>query len=113
MGFQALTFARSLRRFSKSRATDLVVIEGHLISQSHMDVLRPVVLTFFAKTSDSTRPRMIMPEHTKISFAITMLCALTGQCAHQTCLLFEHVHAICGQRLQRIVVPSRNPSLSM
>ena len=35
MGFHALTFARSLGRCLNSRATYLVVIEGHLISQSY------------------------------------------------------------------------------
>ena len=69
--------------------TDLVFIEGHLISQVYMDeVLRSVVLSFCAKTSDNTRPRMIMPEHISIESAETMLCALTGQFTHQTCLQF-------------------------
>ena len=47
--------------------TDLVVIEVNLISRVYMDeVLRSVVLPFCAKTSDSTRPRMTMPEHTSL-----------------------------------------------
>ena len=47
MGFHALTFAMSLWRCLKQRVTDLVVIEGNLISQSYMDeVLRYVVLPF-------------------------------------------------------------------
>ena len=63
--------------------TDLVDIEGHLISQMYMDeVLRSVVLPFCAKTSDSTRLRMTMSEHISIESAKTMLCALTGQFAH-------------------------------
>ena len=67
IGFHALTFTRFLRkrRSLKPRTTYLVVIEGHLISQLYMDeVLRYVVLLFCAKTSDSSRPRMTMPEHT-------------------------------------------------
>ena len=39
-----------------------------------------------AEISDSTRPRMPMPEHTSLESATTMLCALIGQFAHQTCL---------------------------
>ena len=70
MGFHALTFTRSLRGCLKPRATFLVAREGHLISQYHIDVvLRPVVLISFAKTSDSTRPRMTMPEHTSLESA--------------------------------------------
>ena len=91
IGFHTFTFARSLGRWRcfKPRATDLVVIEGNLISQVYMDkVLRYVVLPFCAKTSDSTRPRMTMPEHTSLESAKTMMCALTGQFAHQTCLQF-------------------------
>ena len=54
----------------KSRTTDLVVIEGHLISQVYMDeALKSVVLPFCAKTSDSTRPRMTMSEHTSLESA--------------------------------------------
>ena len=90
-GFHTLTFAMSLGRCRclKPRTTDLVVIEGHLISQVYMDeALKSVVLPFCAKTSDSTRPRMFMSEHTSIESAKTMLCALTGQFAHQTCLQF-------------------------
>ena len=90
-GFHTLTFARSLGRWRclKPRTTDLVVIEGHLISQVYMDeVLRSVVLSFCAKTNDSTRPRMTMPEHTSLESAKTMLCALSGQFAHQTRLQF-------------------------
>ena len=64
-------------------------MEGHLISQVHMDeVLRPVVLPFCVKTSDSTRPRMTMSEHISLESAKTMLCALTGQFAYQKCLQF-------------------------
>ena len=55
IGFHTFTFVRSLGRYLKHRTTDLVVIEGHLISQEYMDeVLRSVVLPFCAKTSDST-----------------------------------------------------------
>ena len=73
----------------KPRTTDLVVIEGDLISQVYMDeVLRYVVLPFCAKNSDNTSPRKSMPEHTSLETAKTMLCALTGQFAHQTCLQY-------------------------
>ena len=81
MGFQTLTFARSLGRWRclQPMTTDLVVIEGHLISQVYMDdVLRSVVLPFCAKTSDSTRPRIAMPEHTTLESAKTILCIVTG-----------------------------------
>ena len=68
IGFHTLTFAKSLGRWRclKPRVTVLVVIEGHLISQVYIDeVLRSVFLPFLcAKTSDGTRPRMTMPEHT-------------------------------------------------
>ena len=80
IGFHALTFARTLGRWRclQPRTTDLVVIEGHLISQVYMDrVLRPVVLPFGAKTSGSNRPRMTMPELTSLESAKTMLCTLT------------------------------------
>ena len=54
----------------KPRTTDLVVIEGHLISQVYMDeVLRSAVLPFCAKTSDCTRPRMTIPKHTSLESA--------------------------------------------
>ena len=67
--------------------TDQVLIEGHLISPVYMDeVVRSVVLLFCAKTGDSTRPMMTMPEHSLLESAKTMLCALTGQFAHQKCL---------------------------
>ena len=85
IGFHTLTFARSLSRWRclKPRTTDLVVIEGHMISQVYIDeVFRSVVLPFCAKTSDSTRPRMTMSEHTSLESAKTMLCALTGLLAY-------------------------------
>ena len=64
-----------------------MLIEGHLISPVYMDELfRSVVLLFCAKTSDTTMPLSAMPEHTSLESAKTMLCALTGQFAHQTCL---------------------------
>ena len=50
-----------------------------------------------------------MPEHTSLKSAKTMLCTLTGQFAHQTCLQFEHVCDIFGQRVQRIKLTPRNP----
>ena len=78
MGFHTLTFARSLGRWRclKPRTADQVLIEGHLISPVYMDeVLRSRVLLFCAKTSDSTRHRMTMPEHTSLESAKTMLCA--------------------------------------
>ena len=89
IGFHTLTFARSLRRWRclKPRTTDLVVMVEHLISPEYVDdVLRSVILPFCANTSDSTRPRMTMSEHTSLESAKTMLCALTGQFAHWTCL---------------------------
>ena len=64
MGFHALTFVRSLRRCIKPKASNLVVIEGNLISQPYMDeVLRPVPCLSCVKTSDSIRPTMTLPEH--------------------------------------------------
>ena len=67
----------------KRRTTALVVIQGHLISQLYMDgKLRSVALLFCLKTSNSTQPRITMPEHTSLESA--MLCVLTGQ----TCLQF-------------------------
>ena len=89
--FHTLTFARYLGRWIclKPRTTDLVVIKGHLISQVYMDeVLRSVVLPFCGKTSDSTVPRMTMPEHISLESAKTMLCALTDQFTYPTCLKF-------------------------
>ena len=91
IGFHTLTFARSLGRWTclKPWTTDPVVIEGHLISQVYMDeVLRSVVLPFLGKTSDSTRPRMTMPEHISLESAKTMLCALTDQFTYPPCLKF-------------------------
>ena len=64
IGFLTLMFALGRWSCFKPRTTDLVVKEGHLISQVYMDeMLRSVVLTFCAKTSDTTRPRVAMPEH--------------------------------------------------
>ena len=74
-GFQTLTFARSLgrKRCLKPRTTDLVMLEGHLISEVYMDeVIKSVVLPFCAKTSDSTMPRMTMSEHTSLESTKTM-----------------------------------------
>ena len=108
IGFHTLTFAMSLGRCRclKARTTYQTLIEGHLIIPVYMDdVLRSVVLLFCAKTSDSTGPKMTMPEHTSLESAKTMLCALTGQFAHQT------VHDNFGQRVQRILMASRNPKL--
>ena len=63
--------------------TDLVVIEGHLISQVYIDeVLRYAVLPFCAKTSDSTRPLKTMPELTSLESAKSMLCALNDGFPH-------------------------------
>ena len=56
VGCHTLTFARTLGRWRclKPRTTDLMVIEGHLISRVYMDeVLRSRVLHFCAKTSDT------------------------------------------------------------
>ena len=52
------------------------------------EVLRSVVLPFCAKTSNSTRLRMTIPEHTSLESVKTILCTLTGQLAHRTCLQF-------------------------
>ena len=49
------------------------------------EALKSVVLPFCAKTSDIIRPRMTMSEYTSLESAKTILCALTGQFAHQTC----------------------------
>ena len=85
---------------------------GHLISQVYMDgVLISVVLPFCAKPSDRTRPRMTMPDYISLESTKTMLCALTGQFSHQTCLQFLHVYDIFGQRVRRIIMASRNPQL--
>ena len=62
---------------------------GYLISPVYMnEVSRSVVLFLCAKSSDSTRPRMTMPEHTSLESAKTIVCALTGKFAHQKCLKF-------------------------
>ena len=69
-GFHTLTFARSLERWRclKPRATDQVLIEGHLISPVYMDeVLRSVVLPFCAKTSGTTMPDNVRTHLTRIS----------------------------------------------
>ena len=51
-----------------------------------------------------------MPEHTSLKSAKTMMCALTGQFANQTCLQFQHVYDILGQRVQCILImASRKP----
>ena len=52
-----------------------------------------------------------MPEHTSLESAKTMLCALTGQFAYQTCLQFYHVYDNLEQRVQRIIMAPRNPRL--
>ena len=81
IGFHTLTCGRSLGRWRclEIRATDLVVMQGHVISQLYMDeVLRSVVLPFCTKTSDRTRPRMTMPEHHDI-FLYSQMC---GQWIH-------------------------------
>ena len=102
MGFHASTFVRSFGRCLNS-------IEGHLISHSHMDeVLRPVILSFLCQNHDNART--YLTGISKISYVLTMLCALTGQCAHQTCLHFEHVYDILGQRVRCKIMVSRNPS---
>ena len=52
IGFHTLTFGRSLGRWRclKPRTADLVVIQGHLISQLYMDeVLRSVALPFLCE----------------------------------------------------------------
>ena len=57
---------------------------------------------------------MTMPVHTSVTLlesAKTMLCALTGQFAHQTFLKFKHVYDNFGQRVQRIIMTSRTPQL--
>ena len=65
-GFHASTLAWSLGRFENLRATDLVVIEGTMISQSYMDgLLMPVFLHFAVPEPMPVlvRPRMTMPEY--------------------------------------------------
>ena len=107
IGFHIFTFVRSLGRWRclKPRTTDMMVIEGHLISQLYMDeVLRSVVLPFCAKTSDSTNVRAHVTRISKNN-----VCAFTGQFAHQKCPQFYHVYDIFGQRVQRIIMSSRNP----
>ena len=66
MGFHALTLAWSLGRFQKPRATDLVVIEGILISKSYMDELLMSVVLHFAVPEPVpvlVRPRITMQEY--------------------------------------------------
>ena len=70
------------------------------------EVLRSVVLPFCVKTSESTKPRKTMPELTSLESAKTLLCALTGQFAHQTSL--QHVYDIFGLGVHRIIMASRN-----
>ena len=70
IGFHTFKFAMSLGRWRclKPRATDQVLMEGHLISPVYMDeVLRSVVLPFCAKTSGTTMPRMTMLERTSLN----------------------------------------------
>ena len=43
---------------------------------------------------DTDKVQQKMSEHTSLESAQTMLCALTGQFAHQTCLQFQHVYDI-------------------
>ena len=64
MGFHTLTLAWSLGGFKKPRATDPVVKEGILISQSYMDELLMHVVLHFAVPEPMqvlVRPRMAMP----------------------------------------------------
>ena len=64
ISFHALMFARTLGRWRclQHSTTDLVVIEGYLISQVYMNsVLGHFVLPFCAKTSGGARPRKTMP----------------------------------------------------
>ena len=68
------------------------------------EVLRYVVLPFCAKTSDSTRPMMTMPEHTSLE-------STEKKCyAHRlVSSLVRHVYSFnIGQRVQRIIMASRN-----
>ena len=54
------------------------MLEGHLISEVYMDeVFKSVVLPICEKTSDNTRLRMTLSEHTSLESAKTMLYALT------------------------------------
>ena len=83
-------------------------IEGLFISQSYMDeVCWPAFLV--RKNSDCTRHMMLMPEQTT---RISKLCALTGQLAHLTCLKFEHVYDIFGQKVQGIIMLSKRITAS-
>ena len=97
MGFHALTFAMSLGGCSTLSATDLMVIEGNLISQSYMaEMLRSVVLPFLCENlckyqAYDDNAITYLTRISKFSFIRTMLCVLTGQCASQTCLQFGNV----------------------
>ena len=77
--------------------TYLVVIEENLISQPYMDeVLGPVGLPFLCQNQCKCQAWddnaiTHLARISNISFIRTMLCALTGQCANQTCLQFEDV----------------------
>ena len=76
----------------KTEGDILMVVEGNLISHSHMDeVMRPIVLPFLGKNQCQfqaldANAKSHLTRSNKISFVKTMLRALTGQCAHQTCL---------------------------
>ena len=58
-----------------------------MIGPVYMDeVLRSVVLLFCAETSDSTRPRMTMPEHTSLESAKTCCVQTSDMSKILTCL---------------------------
>ena len=83
--------ALPLRRWRclKHRTTALVVIQGHAIIQKYMDeILRSVALPFCAITSDSTRHRITMPEHTSLEKAKNNVVRIgwSGMSTILTCL---------------------------
>ena len=83
-GFSCIDVSLVPRGILKTEGTDLVVIEGILISQSYMaELLMPVVLQFAVSEPVPVlvRPRKHLAE--SANFIRTMMCALTGQCVLQ------------------------------
>ena len=80
----------------------MMVIEGILNSQSYMDeLLMSVVLPF------AVPEPVVKDDNAKIhllesaNFTKTKMCALTGHCAHQTCLQLN----MCRTLLDRMFNP--------
>ena len=75
-----------------------------MISQSYMDeLLMSVALPFAVPETVPAlvRSRMTMPEYISLdsaNFTETMICALTGHCAHQTCLQLNMCRTHCLSR---------------